>query len=127
METDLGLNESIITFTIAFVLVCLTPVKKEAATLIYGKFRGTANDAYLFPVPVDNAARSVVSKLVIAILGSNKAIQSTYTEYNYLSATADILKLKSVNLISIASTLNPHGDSLAQSSNWGIAATYGIT
>ena len=76
-ETDLGVNESTITLTIALVLTCLTPVKNEAATLISGKFSGTANDAYLFPVPVFNAAISVVSKLVMAILGSNRAIQST--------------------------------------------------
>ena len=35
--------------------------------------------------------------------------------------------MKSVNLISIASTLNPQGDSFYQSNSWGIAATYGIT
>ena len=35
--------------------------------------------------------------------------------------------MKSVNLISIASTLNPHGDSLSQSNNYGNAATWGIT
>ena len=77
IETDLGVKESTTTFTMALVLTCLTPVKNDAATLISGKFNGTANDAYLFPVPVFNAAMSVVSKLVIAILGSNKAIQST--------------------------------------------------
>ena len=77
IETDLGVNESTITLTMAFVLTCLTPVKNEAATLISGKFNGIANDAYLLPVPDFNAAMSVVSKLVIAILGSNKAIQST--------------------------------------------------
>ena len=77
IDTDLGVKESTTTFTMALVLVCLTPVRKQATALTSGKLIGTANDAYLFPYPVDIAARSVVSKLDIEILGSNKATQST--------------------------------------------------
>ena len=75
IETYLGVNESTITLTIGFVLICLTPVKNEAATLIPGKFIGIVNDTYLFPDPDFNAAISVVSKLVTIIRGSKKANQ----------------------------------------------------